>query len=47
MPTERPPFVGNLVPTFIDRVVSRTERGGSLTGVLSVFYTGADTFSFK
>jgi hypothetical protein len=35
-----------LVPTFADREVSRGQRGGSPT-VFSIFYTGANTFSFK
>jgi hypothetical protein len=35
-----------LVPTFAGRG-SRSQRGGSLTAVISAFQTGAATFSFK
>jgi hypothetical protein len=34
LPTERHPFIGEiLVPTFVDRGVSRGQRGGSHTAV--------------
>jgi hypothetical protein len=36
-----------LVPTFADWAVSSSQRGGSPTDVISVFYTEAGTFSFK
>jgi hypothetical protein len=36
-----------LVPPSADRGVSRSQRGGSSTAVISVFYTEAATFSFK
>jgi hypothetical protein len=36
-----------LVPSFEDRGVSRSERGGSPTAVIQVFETGTSTFSFK
>jgi hypothetical protein len=36
-----------LVPTFADRGVSSSKRGGSPMAVISVFYTRAATFSFK
>jgi hypothetical protein len=47
MPTERPPLVGEVVPTFADRgccVVSPTDPPRSL---VSVFLTGAATISSK
>jgi hypothetical protein len=47
MPSERPPLSAKLIPTFTDRGVSRSHRGGSPMAVISVFYTGAVTFSFK
>jgi hypothetical protein len=34
------------MPTFADRGVSLSQRGGSPTAVISDFYTGAATFSF-
>jgi hypothetical protein len=46
-PTERPPLVGEVVPTFADRgccVVSATDSPRSL---FSVLLTGAATFSSK
>jgi hypothetical protein len=33
IPTERPPLVGEIVPTFADRGVSRGQPGGSPTVV--------------
>jgi hypothetical protein len=36
-----------LVVTFADRRVLRSQCGGSPRAVISVFYTGAATFSFK
>jgi hypothetical protein len=36
-----------LVLTFADRRVSRSQRGGSPTAVISISWTGAATFSFK
>jgi hypothetical protein len=47
IPTERPRLSAKLVPTFADRGVSRNQRGGSPTAVISVYYTGAATVSFK
>jgi hypothetical protein len=35
------------VLTFADREVSRSQRGGSPTAIISVFYPGAAAFSFK
>jgi hypothetical protein len=40
-------FSAKLVPTFADRGVSRSQRGGSLTAVISDFWTGAATFSHQ
>jgi len=37
IPTERPPPVGELVPTFADRGVSRGQRNGSPQPLISVF----------
>jgi len=37
IPTERPPPVGKLVPTFADRGVSRGQRNGSPQPLISVF----------
>jgi hypothetical protein len=36
-----------LVPTFADRGVSRSQRDGPPTAVISDLLTGAATFSFK
>jgi hypothetical protein len=36
-----------VVSTFSDKEVSRSQRGGSPATVISVFYTGAATFSSK
>jgi hypothetical protein len=36
-----------LVLTFADRGASRSQRGGSLTTLISIFYTGSATFSFE
>ena len=47
IPTERPPRLAKLVPTFADRGVSRGQRNGSPRPLISVFWTGAATFSFK
>jgi hypothetical protein len=36
------------VPTFVDRGVSHSQSGGSITAIVSVLHTGAATFfSFK
>jgi hypothetical protein len=35
IPTERSPLVAKLVPTFTDRGVSRGQRGGSYTAIIS------------
>jgi hypothetical protein len=40
-------LLAKLVPTHADRGVSRSHCGGSPTAVISIFYTGAATFSFK
>jgi hypothetical protein len=40
--TQPPPR--NSVPTFVDRGMSRGQRGGSPTSLISVFWTGAATF---
>jgi hypothetical protein len=37
----------NLVPTFADRRVSRSERGGSLTAVISGFLDRSRYFFFQ
>jgi hypothetical protein len=34
-----------LVPTFADGGISRSQRGGSPTAIISVFETGVATFS--
>jgi hypothetical protein len=34
-----------LVPTFVDREVSRGQHGGSIKAVITVIYTEAFTFS--
>jgi hypothetical protein len=48
IPTERPPLVDEiLVPTFVDRVVSRGQRGGSPTVVNFSFLHRSRFFSFK
>jgi hypothetical protein len=39
--------VGEVVPTFADRGVVRGQRNGSPRPLISVFYTGAATSSFK
>jgi hypothetical protein len=36
-----------LVPTSVDREVSYDHHGSSQRPLISVFYTGADTVSFK
>jgi hypothetical protein len=48
MPTERP-TIGDeiLVPSFVDRGVSRVQRGGSLTVVNLSFLDRSRYFSFK
>jgi hypothetical protein len=35
------------LPAFADRRVLRSQRGASLAVVISIFWTGASTFSFK
>jgi hypothetical protein len=40
-------FSAKLVPTFADTGVSCSQPDGSPTAVISVFYTGASTFSFQ
>jgi hypothetical protein len=40
-------LLAKLVPTFVDRGVSRGHRNGSPRPLISVFKTGATTFSFK
>jgi hypothetical protein len=47
IPIERPPIVGEVSANFGDSGVSRSQRGGSSTAVISVFQTGADIFLFK
>jgi hypothetical protein len=48
IPTERPPLVDEiLVPTFVDRRVSRVEPGGSPTVVNLSFQDRSCYFSFK
>jgi hypothetical protein len=36
-----------LIPTFADRGVQRSQRGGSPAAVISVFLTGVATLSFE
>jgi hypothetical protein len=45
--TERQPLVGEVSANFWGRGVSRSQRGGYPTAVISVLWTGAATFSFK
>jgi hypothetical protein len=45
VPTERPPLVGEVVPTL--RIVLRGQRNGSPRSLVSVFLTGAATISSK
>jgi hypothetical protein len=40
IPTERPPLVGEVSPTFADREVSHGQCDGSPTAVISIFQTG-------
>jgi hypothetical protein len=48
IPTERPPLVYEiLVPSFVDRWVSRGQRGGSHTAVNLSFIDRSRYFSFK
>jgi hypothetical protein len=47
MPIERPPLVGEVVPTFADRRVLRGQRNGSPQSLVSAFLTGAATISSK
>jgi hypothetical protein len=48
IPTERLPLVDEiLVPTFVDRGLSRGQRGGSLTVVNLSFLGRSRYFSFK
>jgi hypothetical protein len=48
IPTERPPLVDKiLVSTFVDRGVSRGQRGGSPTAVNLSFLDRSRHFSFK
>jgi hypothetical protein len=41
------PLVCEVTAYFADRGVSRSQRGGSATAVISVFWTADATFSFK
>jgi hypothetical protein len=48
IPTDRPPLVDEiLVSTFVDRGVSRDQRGGSPTVVNLSFLDRSRYFSFK
>jgi hypothetical protein len=48
IPTERPPLLDEiLVPTFVDRGLSRVQRGGSPTVVNLSFLDQSRYFSFK
>jgi hypothetical protein len=47
IPTERPALVDQLVPTFVDRRVSRGQRDGSPTAVNLSFLDRSRYFSFK
>jgi hypothetical protein len=48
IPTKRPPFVDEIiVPTFVDRGVSRGQRGGTPTAVNLSFLDRSPYFSFK
>jgi hypothetical protein len=45
--TERPPPVSEACTNFADRGMLRSQRGGSLTTVISVFWTEAANLSYK
>jgi hypothetical protein len=47
MPTERPPLVGEVVPTFADRRELRGQRNGFPRSLISIFWTEAAIFSSK
>jgi hypothetical protein len=47
IPTDRPPLVDEMLSTFVDRGVSRGQRGGSPTVVNVSFLDRSRYFSFK
>jgi hypothetical protein len=47
IPTGRPPLVCEVDTNFCGYRVARGQRDGSCIAVISVFWTGAATFSFK
>jgi hypothetical protein len=47
IPTERPPLVSEASANFCGERVPRGQRNGSPWPLISVFETGAATFSFK
>jgi hypothetical protein len=47
IPTERPPLVSEVCANFCGKSVSRGQRNGSPRPLISVFKTGAATFSFS
>jgi hypothetical protein len=47
IPTERPPLVGEVSANFCGESVLRGQRNEFPRPLISVFWTGAATFSFK
>jgi hypothetical protein len=47
IPTEQPPLVSEVSANFCESRVLRGQRNGSPRPLISVFKTGAATFSFK
>jgi hypothetical protein len=45
--TERQPLVGKVGASFADREVLPSQRGRLPMAIISIFYAGAATFSFK
>jgi hypothetical protein len=47
IPTERPPLVAEVSANFCGKRVLRAERNEFPLALISVFYTGVATFTFK